>query len=605
MDETPFVDLEFAPAAVETTTDAHGHLILSSPLPLDPPPPSVGSVLCEKAETIPDRVFLAERDGDHWRTVTYGEAARTVERLAQALLDRGVDEAHPVMLLSHNSIDHALIQLAAMTVGAPAAPISPAYSLLSRDHDKLRTIFDLLTPGLVYAADGETYGPALGAIGADRVVTSSRPRPGDETVEDLAATTPTPAVDEAASAVGPDVVAKILFTSGSTGIPKGVINTHRMLCANQQAIRRLWPFLLRRPPVICDWLPWSHTFGGNHNFNMVLFCGGTLYIDEGKPAPGLFDASLRNLREVQATMYFNVPKGFAMLVPHLRADRDLRAHFFGDLDALFYAAAALPRHLWDELEELSVSVRGRRVPMLSAWGSTETAPLATSVHFPIQEPGVIGLPAPGTEIKLAPVGDKLELRVRGPNVTPGYWRREDLTAAAFDEDGFFRMGDAGRLADPDDPARGLVFDGRLAENFKLSSGTWVHAGELRVAAISACSPVIQDVVLTGHDRDEVGMLAFLDLPACRELTGGTVPDDGLPAAAPVHEVVTTGLRRHNATHPGSSRRIARALLMAEPPSIDAGEITDKGYVNQRAVLERRADLIVRLYEGTGDDVIVV
>lgn len=605
MTRPPFVDLEFAPPVVETRTSAEGHLVLSSPMPLEPPPPSIGSVLRRQAASIPDRTFLAERSGDGWRRISYAETADAVRRIAQALVDRGVDAEHPVMLLSHNSIDHALVQLAAMEIGAPAAPVSPAYSLMSRDHAKLRSVFEALTPGLVYAADGETYGPALSAIDPKLVVTSTRPRPGDETFDDLVSTTPTADVDDAARRVGPDTVAKILFTSGSTGTPKGVVNTQRMLCSNQQAIVQLWPFLRRRPPVVCDWLPWSHTFGGNHNFNMILFRGGTLYIDEGKPAPGSFDASLRNLREVPTTIYFNVPSGFAMLVPHLRSDRALRERFFEDLDALFYAAAALPPNLWGELEDLSVSVRGRRVRMLSAWGSTETAPLATSVHFTIEEPGVIGLPAPGTEIKLAPVGDKLELRVRGPNVTPGYWRRDDLTAAAFDAEGFFRMGDAGRLADPDDPAKGLVFDGRIAENFKLTSGTWVHPGELRVAAISACAPVVRDVVVTGHDRDEVGILVFPDFAACRRVAGRAVSDVEAVAAPEVHRIVADGLRRHNAANPGSSRRIRRALLMVEPPSIDAGEITDKGYVNQRAVLERRADLVARLYEGVGDDVVVV
>ena len=333
-----------------------------------------------------------------------------------------------------------------------------------------------------------------------------------------------------------------------------------------------------------------------------------LYIDGGKPAPGLFDVSIRNLAEVASTMYFNVPAGYAMLVPHLRSDRALRERFFSELDVLFYAAAALPQNLWEELEDLSVSVRGQRVRMLSAWGSTETAPLATSVHFTIERAGVIGLPAPGTEVKLTPVGDKLELAVRGPNVTPGYWNRDDLTAAAFDADGFFRMGDAGKLADPDDPGRGLVFDGRIAENFKLSSGTWVHAGELRVAAISACAPVIGDAVVTGHDRDEIGLLVFPNLEACREIVPSATeetPAEVLVTAPEVHAVVARGLRRHNATNPTSSRRIGRALLMTEPPSIDAGEITDKGYLNQRAVLDRRAELVERLYAGEGPDVIVV
>lgn len=606
MAKAPFIDLEFAPAAVDVRTEPDGSLVLSSPLPLGDPPPSVGEVLRSQAATIPTATFLAERRDGGWRRLTYGEAATAVRRIAQALLDRGASPTRPVMLLSSNAIDHALVQLAAMEIGAPAAPVSPAYSLLSRDHIKLRQVYEALDPSVVYAADGEAFSAALEALDADRVVVSRRPRPGDEVLDELLDTTPTEEVARAADGVAPDTVAKILFTSGSTGSPKGVINTQRMLCSNQQAIFQLWPFLRSRPPVIVDWLPWSHTFGGNHNFNMVLFAGGTLYIDEGKPAPGLFDVSLTNLKEIAPTMYFNVPAGYGMLVPHLRSDPELRERFFSKLDVLFYAAAALPQNLWDELEDLAISVRGKRVRMLSAWGSTETAPLATSVHFTIERAGVIGLPAPGTEIKLAPVGDKLELRVRGPNVTPGYWGRDDLTAAAFDEEGFFRMGDAGKLADPDDPARGLVFDGRIAENFKLTSGTWVHAGELRVAAIAACAPVIGDAVVTGHDRDEIGLLVFPNFAACRQLVGS---DEATPAelvtAPEIHAIVASGLERHNETNTAGSRRITRALLLTEPPSIDAGEITDKGYLNQRAVLDRRAELVERLYRGEGADVVVV
>ncbi|HHC07458.1 MAG TPA: feruloyl-CoA synthase [Actinobacteria bacterium] len=572
-------------------------------MPLADPPPTIGAVLAERAAVHPDRVFLAERDGEGWRTVTYAETHDAVRRLGRALADRGADPDHPVMLLSENAIDHALVQLAAMWIGAPAAPVSPAYSLLSADHSKLRYVHELLTPSVVYTADGDPYADALAAIAPERVVVSRRPRPGDELLADLLTADPVPE----AAGVGPDTVAKVLFTSGSTGVPKGVLNTHRMLCANQQAIVQLWPFLRRTPPVVVDWLPWSHTFGGNHNFNLVLCNGGTLYIDAGKPIPGRFDPTLRNLAEISPTMYFNVPAGFAMLVPRLEADSALRARFFERLQVIFYAAAALPQDLWRRLEDLSIAERGARVRMLSAWGSTETAPMATAVHFPIERAGVIGLPAPGTEIALVPVGDRQELRVRGPNVTPGYWRRPDLTEAAFDDEGFFLTGDAGRLADPDDPAKGLVFDGRLAENFKLASGTWVHAGALRVALVETCRPVVRDLVLTGHDRHELGVLVFPDVDGCRAVAGAAddVGLDELVVHPAVHGALAAALERHNAEHPTSSRRIGRALLMVEPPDIDAGEITDKGYLNQRAVLDRRAALVERLYRGDGPDVLVV
>jgi feruloyl-CoA synthase len=384
-------------------------------------------------------------------------------------------------------------------------------------------------------------------------------------------------------------------------MPKGVINTQRMMCSNQQAIAQVWPFLESKPPVIVDWLPWNHTFGGNHNFNMVLRNGGTLYIDAGKPAPGLVEKTVANLREVSPTLYFNVPRGFDVMLPYLEADTGLRDTFFARLDLIFHAGAALPQPLWERLEKLSVDSTGKRARMVSAWGSTETSPLVTSVHFAIDRAGIIGLPAPGIELKMIPNGDKLEMRVRGPNVTPGYWKAASLTKAAFDEDGFYCIGDAGKLADPADPSKGVVFDGRTAEDFKLMSGTWVHVGVLRVNALAAATPLIQDAVVTGHDREEVGLLAFANPAGCRTLckdAASETPLSEMIARDEVRAHVREGLATHNAANPGSSTRITRVLLMATPPSIDANEITDKGYINQRAVLERRADLVKRLY---GDD----
>jgi feruloyl-CoA synthase len=381
-----------------------------------------------------------------------------------------------------------------------------------------------------------------------------------------------------------------------------------MMSANQQMIARCWPFLTRRPPVFVDWLPWNHTFGGNHNFNMVLRHGGTLYIDEGKPVPGLVERTVANLREISPTAYFNVPRGFAMLLDHLERDEALARRFFAELDIVFYAGAALPQSLWQRIESLSERTRGTRVPLISSWGLTETAPAVTMVHFPIDRAGIVGVPAPGCELKFAPVAGKHELRVRGPNVTPGYWRRPDLTAAAFDEDGFYRTGDAGRLLDEDDPSRGVVFDGRIAENFKLSSGTWVNVGQLRVAAIAAGAPVIEDVVVAGHDRDAIALLVFPSLAGCRSLCPhlpADAPLAALVAERAVREALAAGLERHNLAAGGSSHRVARVLLMSEPPSIDANEITDKGYLNQRAVLDRRATLVDRLYAETPDEAVIV
>jgi len=366
-------------------------------------------------------------------------------------------------------------------------------------------------------------------------------------------------------------------------MPKGVINTQRMMCSNQQAYAQIWPFLEDRPPVLCEWLPWNHTFGSNSTFNMVLRNGGTFHIDGGKPAPGLIETTVRNLREVSPTLYLNVPRGFDLLLPYLESDAGLRRNFFRDLDLIFYAGAALPQNLWERIEKLAVAERGGELAMLSGWGSTETAPMATCVHYHIERAGVIGLPAPGCEIKLAPSGGKLESRVRGANVTPGYYKRHDLTREAFDDEGFYRIGDALRLADPARPELGLVFDGRVAEDFKLMSGTWVHVGAVRVKLIAAANPVIQDAVLTGHDRDEVGALVFLNPATTKDMDAATIRA-GIAAAL-----------RAMAGEGGSSMHPTRALVMAEPASIDANEITDKGYINQRAVLERRAALVERLH----------
>jgi feruloyl-CoA synthase len=600
MSRTPIKPLTLAPVAIETRPLSDGGLWMRSRQELQPYPRCLGELLRHWAGAAPDRTFLAERNGEDWRRVTYAAALEAVERIASALLERDLSPERPVALLSDNGVDHGLLQLAAMQVGVPAVPVSPAYSLLAEDHAQLRYILELTRPGLVYAADGERYAKALRHAEAETLT-------GDRFGELLTAARH-PGLEERFAAVGPGTIAKILFTSGSTGKPKGVINTQRMLCSNQQAIAQGWPFLEERPPVIVDWLPWSHTFGGNHNFNMALRNGGTLYIDSGKPAPGLIETTVRNLREVPSTLHFNVPRGYEMLIPYLEQDRELRETFFRDLDGIFYAAAALPQHLWEKLERLSVEATGRRVVMLAAWGSTETAPCATQIHFPIERAGVIGLPVPGTEIKLAPMSGKMEIRVQGPNVTPGYWLRPELKAETFDEDGFLRTGDAVRLADPDDPSQGLVFDGRLAENFKLMSGTWVHVGELRLEVIAACAPAVQDVVITGHDRQEVGLLVFPNPAGCRSLCGGGLEEASLAELIRRPEVrgrLREGLKAHNAVSRANSRRIARALLLTDPPSIQTGEITDKGYVNQRAVLDRRAALVERLYGESDGEVILL
>jgi feruloyl-CoA synthase len=591
-------DPGFAPARTEKLARPDGGFVLRSPVPLGRYASNVGEWLVAWAARAPDRTLLAERQGNLWRTVTYAQALQNARALGAALLERQLSADRPLVILSDNSVDHALLALGAQLVGIPYAPVSPAYSLMSSDHAKLRAIVALLQPGLVYADDGARFVKALGAIGTGFEVAASRNVPAGATAfESLLRTSAKPAVDAAAAVVGPDTVAKVLFTSGSTGEPKGVINTHRMLASNQQMIRQCWPFLENEPPVIVDWLPWNHTFGGNHNFNMVLANGGSLYIDDGKPAPGLIEKTVANLRDVAPNIYFNVPRGFDVLLPYLESDEGLARHFFSRLQVIFYAGAALPQNLWERLERKAEAV-GKRVAMVSSWGSTETAPMVTSVHFPIDRAGVIGIPAPGCELLMQPNGDKLEMRVRGPNVTPGYFKRPDLSAAAFDAEGFYCIGDAGRLADAVNPAAGVVFDGRIAEDFKLMSGTWVHVGTLRIKAISALAPVAQDVVITGHDREEVGLLVFAS-PAgcaglCPELPKDT-PLSTLIADLRVRERVAHGLRALAADARGSSTHATRALLLAEPPSIDANEITDKGYNNQRAVLARRSAAVAALY----------
>jgi feruloyl-CoA synthase len=590
----------FAPADVVADRHTDGTIWLRSTMQLQASARCVGDWLERWARQTPERIFLGERTGAvaSWRTVTYGEALRQVRSVASWILAQRMSADRPLVILSDNGVDHALFALAAMHVGVPVASISPAYSLVSRDFDKLKRMIALLDPGAIYVSHEDQFSAALAAIAPlHQAIIVASAGDGAVSFQTVASVPESSEVATAFAAITPDTIAKFLFTSGSTGTPKAVINTQRMLTSSQQAKAQIWPFLERvEDLVILDWLPWSHTFGANHNFNLVLRNGGTLYIDGGKPAPGLFSTSLANLGSVLPTIYFNVPRGFDMLIAALREDEALCRRFFGEVRLAFYAAAALPQNLWDALAELSISTVGHALPMVSAWGSTETSPLATDCHFQADRSGNIGVPTPGTELKLVPSGTKLEVRVRGPNVTPGYWKAPDLTAQAFDADGFYLIGDAVTFADPDRPERGLFFDGRLAEDFKLDSGTWVSVGSLRVAGIAALAPLAQDIVVSGHGGDAARFLVFPNLAACRAFAG-------LPESAGADEVIadntvragiTQGLARLKAAGGGSSTYATRALLLAEPPSVDAGEITDKGYLNQRAVLERRPDAVAVL-----------
>jgi feruloyl-CoA synthase len=587
--QAPFQDEQsLAPARVAVESRGDGSFVLRHPEPLQPFARCIGDWLEHWAATTPDALFLCERDtAGAWRQLSYRQARGRVGRIAQSLIDANFPPGKPVVILSDNSIEAALLGLAAMHVGRPFCMVSSAYCRLTKDYSKIAGILDQLAPALVYASDARVYGPAVATWGDKCPVyfgANAEEHIGSMPFLFLEATSETPAVMNAFAQIRPTDHAKYLLTSGSTGIPKVVINTHRMLCANQQQIAQVWPFLMRHPLVLVDWLPWSHTFGGNHNFNMVLSHGGTLYIDEGRPAPGLIERSVRNLREVKPNFYFNVPRGFDMLLPFLEQDTDTARDIFERLEGIFYAAAALPQSLWLRLEAVGQKVRERPLWFTSAWGATETAPAITTVHWRIEKAGCIGLPLPGAELKFIRNGEKLEMRAKGPNIFPGYLRHRTLTADAFDEEGFYKIGDAGKLLDPADPSQGVVFDGRVAEDFKLSSGTWVSVGTLRPRIVTAMAPHVADVVIAGHDRSEMGLLVF-PTPQSKTLPPGALESHVLEA-----------MRRLQAEGGGSSQCPVRAIIQADPPSADAGEITDKGYINQRAVLTHRAKDVAALYE---------
>jgi feruloyl-CoA synthase len=547
--------------------------------------------------------------GGDWRKVTYAEAAAAARAIAQWLLAHPVSVERPVVILSDNDIEHLLLGLGSMLAGVPYAPVSPAYSLVSQDHGKLRHIVAQLTPGLVFAS-GPAYAKAIAAAVPEDalVVLTEGALEGRASVPfaELLATAPTAAVDAAHAKVGPDTIAKFLFTSGSTKLPKGVINTQRMLCANQQMIRQCFPALQSEPPVLVDWLPWNHTFGGNHNVGITLYNGGTLYIDEGKPTPALIGETLRNLREIAPTIYFNVPKGFEEIANALEVDDVLRKTFFSRVRMFFFSGAGLSQPVWDKLDAVAERECGERIRMLTGLGMTETAPFAICANAHEVKSGHIGLPAPGIEIKLVPIEGKQEVRYRGPNVTPGYWRAPEQTAECFDIEGFYCSGDAAKPMDPANPGLGFMFDGRIAEDFKLATGTFVSVGPLRAKIIAAGDPLVQDAVIAGINRSEIGVLFFPRLDACREFAGlgGDVPAKRVLADPKVRAFFQRLVDVMHSTGSGSSNRVARALVLAAPPSIDKGEITDKGSINQRAVLQHRDADVVRMYTGTSKDVIL-
>ncbi|HEU0200896.1 MAG TPA: feruloyl-CoA synthase [Burkholderiaceae bacterium] len=600
--QTQFFDdpAMLAPPCVERIDTGNGTFVLRSTEPLGPYARCVGEWLEHWAANTPDALCLAERSDTtpnaDWRRMTYRQVRHAVGAIAQSLLDLELPPGRPVVVLSDNGVDHALLMLASMHIGRPVCTVSSAYCRLTKDYAKIYGILHMLEPALIYAADASIYGPPVESAPTKAVTVFSK---GADNVSGalsfarLLESSERPAVMAAFRRIEPDDHAKYLLTSGSTGHPKVAINTHRMLCANQQMIAQTWRFLEREKPVLLDWLPWSHTFGGNHNLNLVLRNGGALYIDEGRPAPGLIEKTARNLGAVKPTLHFNVPRGLDMLLPILENDAELARDFFSRLRMVFYAGAALPQAVWERLQALATRVRGEPVWLTTSWGSTETAPAATTAHWRLDRAGCIGAPLPGVELKFTPSGEKLEMRVRGVTVFPGYRNAPDLTAAAFDEEGFYKIGDAGYLVDPERPEKGVAFNGRVAEDFKLSTGTWVSVGTLRLKVVSALAPLAQDAVITGHDRDEIGALIFPG-PATRELS-----------EEELRRRVREALGRLSAEGGGSSQCPRRAVILSEPPSVDTGEITDKGYINQRAVLNRRAAEVLALYAKPTDPRVIV
>jgi len=600
MPDSPIQRAAFAAPTVRIRQEADGTTVVRHGLDLAPYDPQIGCWVRRWAATTPDRVALAEWSAaGTLRTLSYAQLRRAVDRLSQALLDRGLGAERPIALLSEKSVAYALMTLAALQIGVPISPISPAYSLRAEARGRLRYCLDVVRPGLILVEDRAAYADALALASPDAEVLT------DDELEGIGVDPVS--VDPAFASVDPDAVAKILFTSGSTGDPKPVINTHRMMCSNAQAQAQLFPFLTARSPVVVDWQPWHHCGGGNHNYHAALRNGGSYYIDRGKPTTAeAFAPTLRALSTISPTLHFNVPLGYERLTFHLERDPALAQSFFAELDCIVYSAASMPGSLWDRLETLSARHRGAGVPMVSSYGMTEMAPLHTSLHWHEGSPGMIGLPIPGSEVKLVPVDGKLELRAKGPNLTPGYYQSPDLTQAAFDEHGWYRSGDAVRFADPQDPARGLMFEGRLTDQFKLLSGSWVQLNRVRTDVLAATAPFVEDVLVTGEGRYELGLLVIANLPACRVMLQR--PDLTLEAlcADPLfREKLRAGLETYNLANPATSRRIARALAIVDIPSLGKGETTDKGHVNQSLALRNRAALVDRLYAADDPDVLVL
>lgn len=611
----PFKPLDQKAPVIETERRDDGSILIWSKLPMGPWPRSVPHMLDEQAARVPERNFLAKRTpaGGPWRFMTYGQAKEATDAVAQSMINRGMTKDTPCMILSGNSIEHAVIALGAMKAGVPAVPVSVPYSLLSKDHAKLKHVFEIAQPKMIFADDGDAFAPALLDLNLDgvEIVTCTGAPAGIATTayEDILNTPVSAGVAQAMDRINHDTVGKFLFTSGSTGMPKGVYQTHGMMCAvvASQTALRVAPLDPDETPERLEWQPWNHISAGNIGFNFTLYQGGTYYIDDGRPIAGQFEETVRNLAEIPPTSFASAPVTFGILTDILERDPEFRHVFFSRIEFLSYGGATLSNDLYNRIQAFAIEETGFRLPFTTMYGATETQGI-TMVHWLTERVGLIGLPMPGITLKLVPNGRKLEVRVKGPTVTPGYIKNPDLTRAAFDEEGFYKLGDAAKFLDPDKPEEGLVFDGRVTEDFKLTTGTWVSAGTLRAEAIAAASPLIQDAIVCGQDRDYVALLAWPNLAAAKEICDNPeadTPDEILRNQAVVNFAIEH-FRAHNASAGGSSKKIKRLMFMTEPPSIDGHEITDKGYVNQSATLDRRANLVEAVYAPiTADDVIII
>lgn len=587
-----------------------GGFIVRSTEPLQPYARCVGEWLEKWAKETPDAIYLSQREGDGWRQLTYAQVRENVGKLAQGLLNMGLNANHPLVVLSNNDLDHAMLSLAAMHIGVPVGTVSVAYSKSRTDYTKLTAILKLFNPSAIFVNHGKDYAPSLLSVKPDCPIIVAEDHeaiPGSIPIAQLYDTIETPDVMKAFYALNGQSHARYLLTSGSTGEPKVVVNTHQMLCANQQMIAQCWRFLDNKKLRVIDWLPWSHTFGANHNFNMVLRNGGSFYIDNGLPMPGRIEHTIENIKYVRPTIHFNVPRGYEILLPYIENDPELAEALFSDLDALFYAAAALPQNAWDRIHAVASKVRKTPLFFTSEWGATETSPVLTNVHFFTDKPGNLGVPVPGIDIKFLPSGDKLEMRVKGPSVFTTYLNDHHLAERSFDSDGFYMIGDAGYLLDENHPEKGIVFNGRITEDFKLTTGTWVSVGTFRPHFVSALAPYISDCIVCGHDQDEIAVLAF-PTPALRELAGPNgqhMHTDELSQVPAVRKTLLKAMKKMHAENKASSRHACRLLLLNTPPNIEVGEITDKGYINQRTAINYRADDAKRLFADTLDPAVIL